>query len=142
MTFNNELSEKKEENNEHINIMYSVLHSMENGRVCSLSNEESRQQPQDYRRLKEIEAERKRDPERRPFTAEEKEKEKKHLIVLLLASLAGTDRNRLRYLTLYNSVTFPDLDQLEEEEESWSNELHVWLCVYLAPVGSVTHTHT
>lgn len=75
--------------------MYSVSHSTENWTVFNVCR------PMRIKATttglqaaeREIEMDGKKDPERRRLTA----REKKKLFVLLLASLAGTDRNRLPY---------------------------------------------
>lgn len=55
-----------------------------------------------------------------------------------LASAAGTDRKRLRYLTLYtSSVSFPI--RLKTRRGSWSSKSTAVL-VNLLTVGSATHT--
>lgn len=85
--------------------MYSVSHSTENWRVFNA------RRPMRIKAtttgLQAAERDRGREKEGSRKEATHCRGKKKNLIVLLLASLVGTDRNRLQYLTLYTSATFP-----------------------------------
>lgn len=92
---------------------------------------------------RERDTERRRDPERRRLI----EEGKNILVVLLLASSADTKRNRLPYLTLYNSATFSHPGQPKTSRRERAGQRSC-ACTSL-PVGrqhahalSTMHTHT
>lgn len=131
--------------------MYSVSHSTENWRVFNARRPMRIKATTTGLQAAERDRGREKEGSREEAThcRAKKEKKKKNLIVLLLAPLAGTYWNRLPYLTLYNSATFspsrPTEDQNKKKKKtkkrSWSKGVAcLCLCVYLAPVGSVTHT--
>lgn len=87
--------------------MYSVSHSTENWRVFNARRPMRIKATTTGLQAAERDRGREKEGSREEATHCRGKKKKKTLIVLLLASFAGTDRNRLRYLTLYNSATFP-----------------------------------
>lgn len=120
MTFNNELSRKKEKSERikwtHYS-MYSVSHSTENWRVFNARHPMRIKATTTGLQAAERDRDREKEGSREEAThcsaTKNKIKKIKNWLCSCWLSLVGTERNRLRFLTLYNSATFSHLDQLK-----------------------------
>lgn len=136
MTFNNELSKREIRVKWKHYIIYSVSHSTENWRVLNACHP---------MRIKATTtglqgADRDRDREKEGSIEEATQCRGKKKTYCAPAGLLSPDwQKQARIFNTVQLCYLSCLDQ-EEEEESWSKELHVWSCVCLTPVWSVTHT--